>query len=173
MIKEIWKDIAEYTGIYMISNYGRIKSLSRKGCVRDRILKAKMGKNGYQQIILCKNGILKSYLVHRLVLEAFIGSCPIGMESCHNKGNTSNNFIGNLRWDTKKSNKNDSKIHGKLPDQKGSKNNNAKLNEWKIRIINRLLEDGCLTQKEIGKIFKISQTHISDIKNRKKWRFIQ
>lgn len=50
--------------------------------------------------------------VHRLVLMAFVGECPEGMEACHNNGNASDNRIENLRWDTHANNNNDRKIHG-------------------------------------------------------------
>lgn len=50
--------------------------------------------------------------MHRLVLEAFVGPCPIGMEACHNDGDTSNNQVDNLRWDTRSSNHMDKEKHG-------------------------------------------------------------
>lgn len=52
----------------------------------------------------------------------------------------------------------------------GSKHGMAKLNEWKIRIIKRLSEDRYLTQKEIAKIFNVSQQTISRIVNNKTWK---
>lgn len=51
-------------------------------------------------------------LVHRLVLEAFVGPCPEGMEGCHGDGDPTNNSLGNLRWDTATSNQLDKVRHG-------------------------------------------------------------
>src|SRR4051794_31712386 len=46
-------------------------------------------------------------LVHRLVLEVFVGPCPAGMECCHADGNSLNNALDNLRWDTPEANEAD------------------------------------------------------------------
>jgi hypothetical protein len=50
--------------------------------------------------------------VHRLVLTAFVGPCPIGMEGCHRDGDKANNRLSNLRWGTPKSNSEDRVRHG-------------------------------------------------------------
>lgn len=50
--------------------------------------------------------------VHRLVLEAFVGPCPEGMECRHLDGNPANNKLDNLKWGTRKENQDDSKRHG-------------------------------------------------------------
>ncbi|WP_248099523.1 HNH endonuclease signature motif containing protein [Corynebacterium kefirresidentii] len=49
--------------------------------------------------------------VHRLVMAAFVGPCPDGMEVCHNDGNPANNYVGNLRYDTHQANYADMFIH--------------------------------------------------------------
>lgn len=62
-MKEMWKDIKGYEGIYQISSFGRIKSLQRKDSrnhIRpEKILNAKVEKNGYRRVCLCKNGNIK------------------------------------------------------------------------------------------------------------------
>ena len=173
---EVWKDIIGFERIYQFSNLYRIKRLfNRYGNISNKILKIHI-KARYPFVNLYKNGKHKLIRIHRLVLEYFVGQRPKGMEACHNNGNPKNYLIENLRWDFHKSNENDKIKHGtfKPPplqeNQKGSKNNNAKLNEWKIRIINRLLEDGYLTQKEIAKIFNIIQQTVSCIKLHKTWK---
>lgn len=52
-------------------------------------------------------------LVHRLILEAFKGPCPEGLECCHNDGDAGNNRLENLRWDTRESNLADKARHHK------------------------------------------------------------
>lgn len=176
--KEIWKDIIGFEGIYQFSNLYKVKRLfNRYGNISNRILKIHIN-NKYPFVNLSKIGKHKLIRVHRLVLEYFVGLCPPGMEACHNDGNSKNYLIENLRWDFHKNNENDKIKHGtfKLPllqeNQKGSKNNNAKLNDWKLRAIRRLLEDDYLTQREIAEIFKISQSEISNIKLNKTWKGI-
>lgn len=50
------------------------------------------------------NGHLKQHRVHRLVLTAFVGPCPDGMECLHGEGGALDNRLTNLRWGTKSEN---------------------------------------------------------------------
>ncbi len=74
-------------------------------------------KHGDGQLIVqlygqSKTNYRKIRLVHHLVLEAFVGPCPEGMECCHEDGDPTNNRLANLRWDTKKANEADKRRHG-------------------------------------------------------------
>lgn len=123
---EIWKDIPEYGGHYQASNLGRIRSKERivkklfgltKKIVeqkyKTRILNpSKADKYGHLSVHLGVDNKKYTCAVHRLVLMAFVGNCPNGMECCHNNGDASDNRIENLRWDTHKNNNHDRKIHG-------------------------------------------------------------
>ena len=84
-MNEIWKDIEDYKGIYQVSNTGRVRSLDhyitfydRKmqkdvtKLIKGRLLKHRIGKLGYDVVILCKSGNRKDKRVHRLVAEAFV-----------------------------------------------------------------------------------------------------
>lgn len=112
-MKEIWKDIEGYEGLYQVSNYGNIKSLSRVvknayGIHRteEKILKPQMKKKGYFQIQLSKDGKQKHYQVHRLVALAFVPN--INNYPCinHKDENKSNNHVNNLEWCTHEYNTN-------------------------------------------------------------------
>lgn len=72
----------------------------------------KEGSPPYLVVRLSKNGWGENGLVHRLVLEAFVGPCPEGQEGCHNNGDVLNCRLTNLRWDTKSSNNLDRVKHG-------------------------------------------------------------
>jgi hypothetical protein len=80
-----------------------------------RKLAAKACGKGHLQVKLYRGGSGNHVqkLVHRLVLEAFVGPCPPGMEGCHNDGNPANNCLSNLRWDTPVGNWEDRKRHGR------------------------------------------------------------
>src|SRR5512139_282070 len=103
---------------YEVSSEGRVRSIERiittstgvQRHVKGRILKQASLKSGYRTVSL-GNAYPDRY-VHRLVLEAFIGQCPSGMEACHNDGNRGNNALSNLRWDTRSSNGHDAVGHG-------------------------------------------------------------
>ena len=66
-MKEIWKDIENYEGIYQISNHGRICNISS-----GRILVCSVSPSGYVRLKLSKNGVKENYKIHRLVAKAFI-----------------------------------------------------------------------------------------------------
>ena len=66
-MKEIWKDIKGYEGLYQVSKSGKIKS------IRNNIyLKPNLQVNGYLRISLSKNGKIQYKNIHRLVAETFI-----------------------------------------------------------------------------------------------------
>lgn len=107
MINEIWKDIKEYEGYYQISNFGRIKSLSRnsKNCcgvirLKEKILLGSPNSHGYVQVLLYKHGNRKQFKLHRLVATYFIPNIENKIEVNHIDGNKANNKAGNLEWAT-------------------------------------------------------------------------
>lgn len=103
---EIWKDIKGYEGKYQVSNLGRVKSLPRytgHGMRKMRILK--YGFNGgYRQVVLCKNGKMKSQKIHRLVACAFLPNKDDTLVVNHKDGNKENNHVENLEWCTRQEN---------------------------------------------------------------------
>lgn len=105
---EVWKDVVGYEGSYMVSNLGRVKSLSKKhGFVfkKERIINQFDG-NGYCRIKLNKDGKSRKFFVHRLVAEAFIGDKGDKQEIDHIDTDRRNDCSENLRWCTKKENAN-------------------------------------------------------------------
>ena len=109
-MKEEWKAIKGYEGIYEVSSKGRVRSLDRytegrRGLLRGHIVIAiKQKKTGYMRICLSKDKIKKYYSVHRLVAEAFIPN-PNNYP-CVNHLNEirSCNYTNNLQWCTHKQN---------------------------------------------------------------------
>ena len=65
-MQEVWKDIKGYEGFYQVSNMGKVKSLKRtinnsttyggKATIKERILKPKKDKDGYESVGLNKDG---------------------------------------------------------------------------------------------------------------------
>lgn len=96
-MKEIWKDIENYEGLYQVSNLGRIKSFPRNGTIKqERILKQTIDNNGYLIVGLHKNNKAKKVCVHWLVANAFIPKKETDEVINHIDGNKLNNTLNNL-----------------------------------------------------------------------------
>ncbi len=78
--------------------------------------------------------------IHRLLLEAFVGPRPPGMQCCHWDGNPANNDLTNLRWDTTRGNSADGIRLGRST--RGSRHPGAKLTEADIPEIRKLRRSG-------------------------------
>ena len=104
---EVWKPIEGYE--YMVSNLGRVKSLERIDCHnqhrKEKILKPYKNTNGYLQVCLCKDGKRKKYLVHMLVVNAFLPNINNLEDINHKDENKTNNRLSNLEWMTHRDNK--------------------------------------------------------------------
>lgn len=100
-MKEIWKDVVDFEGLYKVSNLGRIYS-----CKSKIILKHHNNKLGYAKLILRKNNKSYGYQVHRLVAMAFLPNPNKYPEVNHKDENPRNNKLKNLEWCTKKYNNN-------------------------------------------------------------------
>jgi hypothetical protein len=167
---EVWKPVIGYKGLYEVSSLGQVRSLHRILCDgrrwRGRVLTHATQRNGYCQVNLLHNGVQSKRTVHRLVLEAFVGPCPEGMEACHNDGIRDNNHLSNLRWDTKKSNQADRIKHG--TDCRGERHGRTSLcnlDVWLIRNIH-------CQQYKLAEFFGVSRSRISEIRSRKTWTHV-
>lgn len=115
---EQWRPISGYEGIYEVSNHGRVRSLDRVsaqgGRLTGRLRKpdAVTSRSGHLRVALCRDGKVRRWFVHRLVLTAFLGAPSIEMQACHNDGDPTNNVLTNLRWDTASANARDRLRHG-------------------------------------------------------------
>ena len=119
MKEEIWKDVKGFEGLYQVSSFGRVKSLSKRFFVsnqfgktnkiritKERILRPQLNKYGYLCVTLCKNGIHTLSVVHRLVAKTFIENKNNHVCINHKDENKMNNCVDNLEWCTVKYNQN-------------------------------------------------------------------
>lgn len=177
MNPEKWKVIEGYDEMYEVSTHGRVRSWNNNGNNRKGRRKEprKLQPAGirYLTVSLCQQGKGKRCTIHTLVLSAFVGSCPPGLEGCHNDGERTNNHLGNLRWDTHAANMREAIAHGAwAPGGKGEAHNQAKLNEKGVIEMRTLYSRGGITYSELGKRFGVSKSHVCRIVRRKTWRHI-
>ena len=97
-MREIWKDIKDYEGLYQVSNWGRVKSL----CFgKEKMLQPVKHKNGYLYVSLGRKKIIS---IHRLVAEAFIPNPNNLPQVNHKDEDKTNNFVGTPENDYKDGN---------------------------------------------------------------------
>lgn len=133
-MKEIWKEVPGYEGIYEVSNLGRLRSLDRAVVKSDvvqhrngRLKKFWENQDGYLQCKLSKGGESVNIGVHRVVALAFIDNPERKPEINHKDGNRQNNVVENLEWVTHLENIDDCLTRGthvSLRDLSGEKNPN-------------------------------------------------
>lgn len=117
---EKWQPISAYENRYAVSTQGRVWSLAhRKG---GQLLKyGTTGPRpdrpaGYPVVRLYDGGgAHRTFLVHLLVLQTFVGPCPPGLQACHNNGDPQDPRLSNLRYDTPEGNAADKLAHGTDP----------------------------------------------------------
>ena len=110
---EIFKDVPNYEGIYQVSNFGNVKSVSRtiknnKGFYlsKEIILKSAKSKNNYYSVVLRKENVSKTYRVHVLVAMAFLDFKPNKqvLTIDHKNGVRTDNRLENLQIVTQREN---------------------------------------------------------------------
>lgn len=123
---------------------------------------------GYARVILSKDGAATQTYVHKVVLEAFAGSRPNGMQVAHGNGNKLDNRLENLRWATPAENQADRVRHG--TGREGKAHPATRIGLDMARIIRRIHAESGLNATKIGECFGIPRTTATDILANRVWR---
>jgi hypothetical protein len=185
--RERWKAIPGFRG-YEASTRGRIRSVPRSNWhfakwrndgTRKRILFKYKGKiltphpaRGGWQVTLSTGKAGRQFMrtVHLLVMLTFVGprpGKPYEIDICHGDGNTKNNRLSNLRYDTKRGNHDDRWKHGTM--NIGAFNGTCKLTPRQVRAI-RKRTDGL---KAICRDYHISESTAWGIRTGKHWKWLK
>jgi len=169
---ERWLPMVDYEGWYDISDHGRVKRVRiGNNTFIGRILKPRPQKAGYLTIVVHKNSVRATYLIHRLVAAAFIGPCPDGKQVNHIDGDKTNNRRENLEYVTSSENALHACKIGLMINHVGEEHGMSKLTEDNVHEIRKLL--GTMTHKEIAERFNVSRPTISSIARGDTWGWLK
>lgn len=162
-VAEKWAPLPNFPD-YDISDIGRVRS------AQGRVLATRVGDRGYVTVSLWADGYSVLRLVHRMMLEAFVGPAPSEKHhACHIDGAKTNNVLSNLRWATPKENIADKWRHGTMP--VGEKTNSVKLTNEQVQDVRMLYRSG-IKSPELAKRFRVHKTTICRILRGETWRHI-
>lgn len=119
---ETWRTVVGYEGYYEVSDWGRVQSLDRvvDGCsgssrhISGRVLASNVSGSGrYPTVTLWRENVSSWRAVHDIVLEAFVGPRPPGMEARHGDDIPTHLWLENLSWGTRSDNMHDRVRNGR------------------------------------------------------------
>lgn len=144
---------------YKVMNNGIVYGKNKK----DVPLKYDMSRNGYPSVTLSKNGIIKRFMVHNLVMHLFVGKRPKKMDVNHIDGNRANPRLDNLEYCTRSENHRHAFRTG-LKNQKYFRNNASKMTpELYLKIIKSKL-----SSNKLSKIINIDARYIRSWRQKNK-----
>ncbi len=168
-----WRTIEGFDD-YEVSNTGIVRSKERiiidyggrGGARRERKLKSKVLapciSKGYPMVSLTKNSVGHSFYVHKLVITAFVGQRPDGMECRHVDGDRMNPNLNNLAWGTPSENQRDREFHG--TGNQGSKHPMSKLTELQVmelkkhglrsNVASRIIRESGIAARTLGSVLR-------------------
>ena len=160
----VFKDVVGFPG-YCVGDDGSIWSRHRGEWAP---MKLTLDRGGYLRVSFMKNRRNVNRAVSKIVLEAFVGPPPNGMEACHFPDRSrTNNRLGNLRWDTRTGNMADQLIHGTR--SRGEKVNGSKLSKSDVASIREARSKG-EQYADIALRYPVGKSEIGCICRNEVWR---
>lgn len=147
---------------YMVSSDGDVYGPRRK-------LRPKINQYGYPVVVLSDTarGTRRDASVHRLVLEAFAGPCPPGMQADHVNRNRADNRLSNLRWVTREE-QNRNRV---LRPPKGEEYSAAKLTVDTVRELRTLRSAGA-PLRDLARRYSVCEATVSLVARGLRWRHV-
>jgi len=172
MAKERWKAVAGFAGIYDVSDRGRVRSHHKIGRpTKSGILSQQTNGKGYKRVRLAVRCVGFSIVVHRLVLDAFVGPPPsVIHQANHKNGKKADNRVENLEWVTPVENNAHSVALGLWHPHVGENHGRHKLKETDIPVIRAL--QGKSTPRQVADKYGVTPTAIKLIWRRINWKHV-
>lgn len=162
-----WRAIPGFPG-YDVSDEGQVRSYHRRrtgigasnGWFIDNVpvclLQPAIQPSGYLFVNLARDSKRFTYRIADIVLLAFVGPHPKGLDICHNDGDKTNNHLSNLRYDTHRNNMRDACDQGKK---------DKKLTRGQVLVIRAELavKDTPEVRKQLAKRYGLSEDYIRQV----------
>ncbi len=103
-MKEVFKNVKGYEGLYQVSNLGRVKSFIKWRGKPERILKGRPDSKGYLNVVLYKDKKSKNFRIHKLVAFNFLKTGPSNLVVDHINNIKTDNRLINLQLITNRLN---------------------------------------------------------------------
>jgi hypothetical protein len=172
--QETWESVPGWEGLYLVSSFGRVRSLARN-TTSGRLLKPwTRSRTGYPIYTLSKNGQPTHLPAHEVVLMTFVGPRPDGLVACHGDGDKTNNRLSNLRWDTQSANQRDYwRLRRLAPRRRKQRPPGAKLVDEDVLAIRALVRTGRFALRHIARLFGVASTTVISIRDFKTWKHLR
>src|SRR5688500_14205993 len=166
-----WRDVVGWLG-YKVSDSGLVESWRCKHGTRrrGRLMSPVMDTEGYLRVSLSDGVRRKTVKIHTMVLTAFRGPRPPGMQARHLDDDKRNNLLSNLQWGTHSENVSDAMLHGRI--RSGERHWRAKLKSQDVKEIRRALA-GHEKHASLALRFGVTRSNISLIASRRAWRDVE
>jgi len=170
----IWKTIPNFPN-YEISEYGNVRRHISVAVVKvghrkkpGQLLKPSANKYPTYSLVNESGEIVRKRLSH-LLLSAFVGPQPKGMQALHWDDDQTNNYWKNLRWGTPKDNGNDKIRNGTAAS--GSINGAAKLSDWVVLSARQDYKNG-MTLHQLVEKYRVTMTPMWAAVTGKSWKHL-
>lgn len=173
MADERWLPVVGWEGWYEVSDLGRVRRVapSRGRKPVDGVLKLTIGYTGYPQVCLtCPGRKQRAHKVHNLVLAAFVGPRPHGMEARHLNGDPLDAGLTNLAWGTPTENQADKILHGTT--NRGERNGHAKLTAADVLEMRRAHRAGEKTSHQLTEEYGLFHHYTLKLLRGGSWRHL-
>ena len=169
MTEERWLPIPGYVGLYAVSDRGQVMSMNYARTGLPQVMRQAQ-RRGYRAVQLQTGSEGKTLSVHSLVMLAFAGPRPKGMQVNHVNGIKHDNRLANLEYVTASENRKHSYRIG-LASNAGENHSGHKLTDEIVRDIIVRLHNG-ESQASIARDVGVDPSNISHIKRGRLWTHV-
>lgn len=175
---ERWLPVVGFEGSYEVSDWGRVRGLDRivrrrdghTQRIRGRVLMPCPDTHGYLQVNLLRSGKHTKRGVHVLVMAAFIGPRPPGMQIRHGPNGKLDNSLANLSYGTQSENQQDRRRDGTHIE--GERSSGARLTEAIVRECRERYARGDASMRGLAREFQVSYNTMGQALRRTRWKHV-